>query len=75
MVNVIDYIPGTTLLHAPEPLVKLALAAAIIASTLLANTYAALIGLLVLTFALAAYVRAARRLASLAEAACPRSPW
>ncbi|WP_291289345.1 energy-coupling factor transporter transmembrane component T [Enorma sp.] len=71
MVNVIDYIPGTTLLHRLNPVVKLALAAAIIASTLLANTYAALIGLLVLTFALAAYVRAARRLASLLKLLVP----
>ena len=71
MVNVIDYIPGNSLLHRLNPVVKLALAASVIAATLLANTYAVLIGLLALTFCLAAYVRAARRLASLLKLLVP----
>lgn len=71
MVNVIDYIPGTTVLHRLNPVVKLALAAAIIAATLLAGSYAVLIALLALTFALAAYVHAAPRLASLLKLLIP----
>ena len=38
MTSVIDYVPGDTLLHRLNPVTKLALAAAIIAATLLADT-------------------------------------
>ena len=55
MLNVIDYVPGDTLLHRLNPVTKLALAAAIIAATFSANPHAALVGLLVLTLLLAAY--------------------
>lgn len=71
MINVIDYVPGTTYLHRLNPVAKLALAAAIIAATFLSDTYPMLIGLLVLTFALAAYVHAAGRLASLLKLLVP----
>ena len=42
MLNVIDYMPGTTLLHKLHPVAKVALAAAIIAATFLSNSYAML---------------------------------
>ncbi len=71
MVNVIDYMPGTTLLHKLNPVTKLALAAAIIIATFLANTYMALIGLLVLTLALGAYAGVLNRLLSLLKLLVP----
>ena len=71
MLNVIDYIPGDTLLHRLNPVTKLAIAAAIIAATFLANTYAALIGLLLLTTALGLYAGAGRRLLSLMKLLVP----
>ncbi|MDM8245320.1 energy-coupling factor transporter transmembrane component T [Collinsella tanakaei] len=71
MLNVIDYVPGDTLLHRLSPVTKLALAAAIIAATFLANTYAALVGLLVLTLLLAAYAGVFGRLARLLKLLVP----
>ncbi len=71
MVNVIDYMPGTTLLHKLNPVTKLALAAAIIIATFLANTYVTLIGLLVLTLALGAYAGVLNRLLSLLKLLVP----
>ena len=71
MVNVIDYVPGTTLLHRLNPVTKLAIAAAIIATTFLADTYPLLMGLLALTFALAAYTRTVPRLMSLLKLLVP----
>ena len=71
MLNIIDYIPGDTLLHRLNPVAKLALAAAIVVATILASTYPALLGLLVLTFALAAYAGVARRLAVLLKVLVP----
>ncbi len=71
MLNVIDYVPGDTLLHRLNPVTKLALAAAIIAATFLANTYAALVGLLVLTLLLAAYAGVFGRLARLLKLLVP----
>lgn len=65
MNNVIDYVPGTTVLHRLNPVVKLVLAAAIIAATLLANSWFALVGLLVLTLALGAYAGTLSRLKGL----------
>lgn len=44
MVNVIDYMPGDTLLHRLNPVVKLGLAAAIIVGIFLSDTYVALLG-------------------------------
>ena len=70
MVNVIDYVPGDTLLHRLNPVTKLGIAAAIIISIFLADTYPMLLGLLVLTFALGAYAHATSKLVSLAQAAC-----
>ncbi|QWT17997.1 energy-coupling factor transporter transmembrane protein EcfT [Collinsella sp. zg1085] len=55
MVNVIDYRPGTSLLHRLNPVAKLALASAIIFSTLLSSSYVMLIGFLCVTLGLAVY--------------------
>ncbi|WP_066831897.1 energy-coupling factor transporter transmembrane component T family protein [Collinsella ihumii] len=71
MLNVIDYVPGDTLLHRLNPVTKLALAAAIIAATFLSDGYAALVGLLVLTLALAAYAGVFGRLARLLKLLVP----
>ncbi len=71
MLNVIDYVPGTTLLHKLNPVAKLVLAAAIIAATLLVSGFPALIGLLVLTLALAAYAGVADRMLSLLKVLVP----
>ena len=65
MNNVIDYVPGTTVLHRLNPVIKLVLAAAIIAATLLANSWFALVGLLALTLALGAYAGTLSRLKGL----------
>ena len=73
MGNVIDYIPGSSLLHRLNPVTKLALAAAIILATFLADTYGLLIALLALTFALGAYARATSGLVSLAKLMVPLS--
>ena len=71
MVNVIDYVPGTTLLHKLNPVAKLALAAAIILSTFLAQSYMMLIGLLALTLALGAYAGVVDRLLKLLRLLIP----
>ena len=71
MLNIIDYIPGDTLLHRLNPVAKLALAAAIVVATILANAYPALLGLLALTFVLAAYAGVAKRLAVLLKVLVP----
>ena len=73
MLNIIDYIPGDTLLHRLNPVAKLALAAAIVVATILSSAYPALLGLLALTFALAAYAGVARRLAVLLKVLVPAS--
>ena len=57
MTNVIDYVPGDSLLHRLNPVTKLALAAAIILATFLGDTYVLLIALLVLTFILGIYAK------------------
>ena len=71
MVNVIDYVPGATVLHRLNPVAKLALASGIIIATFLAASYPALIGLLVITLALGAYAGVFRRLASLLKVLLP----
>ena len=71
MTSVIDYVPGNTLLHRLNPVTKLAVAAALIVATLLADTYPLLVGLIALTLALGAYARALRRLASLLKVLVP----
>ncbi|HIU04969.1 MAG TPA: energy-coupling factor transporter transmembrane protein EcfT [Candidatus Coprousia avicola] len=73
MLNVIDYVPGDTILHRLNPVTKLALAASIIAATFLADGYAALIGLLLLTLLLGAYAGSASRLFSLVKVLVPVS--
>ena len=73
MTSVIDYIPGTSLLHRLNPVTKLALAAGIILATFLGDTYPLLIALLALTFALGAYARAAGGLVSLSKLMVPLS--
>ena len=71
MTNVIDYVPGSTLLHRLNPVAKLALAAALIIAIFLADTYALLLGLLALTFALGTYAGVAGRLARLLKVLVP----
>lgn len=71
MLNAIDYVPGNTLLHRLNPVTKLALAAAIIIATFLADTYPMLLGLLALTFALGAYAKSSSRLVSLLKLLVP----
>ena len=71
MVNFIDYLSGDTLLHRLNPMTKLAVAAAIIIATFLANTFPMLIGLLVLTLALGAYAGVLRRLVALLKLLVP----
>lgn len=71
MVNVIDYVPGDTLLHRLNPVTKLAIAAAIIVATFLADTFALLVGLIALTFALGLYAHAAGKLISLLKLLVP----
>lgn len=73
MTSVIDYIPGTSLLHRLNPVTKLALAAGIILATFLGDTYPLLIALLALTFALGAYARAAGGLVLLSKLMVPLS--
>lgn len=71
MVNVIDYVPGATVLHRLNPVAKLALASGIIIATFLAASYPALIGLLIITLALGAYAGVFGRLASLLKVLLP----
>ena len=71
MTSVIDYVAGDTLLHRLNPVTKLAVAAAVIVATLLADTYPLLVGLIVLTLAIGAYAGALRRLASLLKVLVP----
>lgn len=71
MVNVIDYVPGATVLHRLNPVAKLALASGIIIATFLAASYPALVGLLVITLALGAHAGVFSRLASLLKVLLP----
>ena len=71
MVNVIDYVPGSTVLHRLNPVTKLGIAAAIIIATFTADTYPMLLALLALTFALGLYARAASKLVSLLKLLVP----
>lgn len=71
MLNVIDYMPGDTLLHKLNPVVKVALAASIIAATFLTNSYAMLVGLLAFTLLMGAYAGVAGRLVVLMKLLVP----
>ena len=71
MVNVIDYVPGNTVLHRLNPVAKLALAAGIIVATFLADTFPMLVGLLALTLALGASAGVLRNLLSLLKLLVP----
>ena len=71
MVNVIDYVPGNTLLHRLNPVAKLAIAAAIIVATFLSETYPMLLGLLALTLTLSVYAGVFDRLARLLKLLVP----
>lgn len=71
MRNVIDYVPGSSLLHRLNPVTKLAMAATIIIATLLAQSWAALVGLLLITLGLSVYAGAFSRLASLLKVLVP----
>lgn len=71
MVNVIDYIPGNTLLHRLNPVTKLFIAASIILAFFFADTYPMLLALLVLTLGLGAYAGVLSRLMSLLKVLVP----
>ena len=71
MVNVIDYVPGDTVLHRLNPIAKLALAAGIIIATFLGDTYPMLLGLLALTLALGVYAGVFKNLLSLLKLLIP----
>ena len=71
MFNIIDYVPGTTLLHRLNPVTKLAIAAAIVVATFLADTYALLFALFALTLCLGAYAGVAGKLVSLLKLLIP----
>lgn len=71
MLNVIDYMPGTTLLRKLHPVAKVALAAAIIAATFLSSSYVMLVGLLAFTLAMGAYAGVANRLVTLMKLLVP----
>lgn len=71
MVNVIDYVPGDTLLHRLNPIAKLAIAAGIIIATFVADTYPMLLGLLALTLVLGIYAGAIGRLLSILKVLVP----
>ena len=71
MVNVIDYVPGDTVLHRLNPFAKLALASGIIIATFLGDTYPMLLGLLALTLALGAYAGVFKNLLSLLKLLVP----
>lgn len=71
MVNVIDYVPGDTVLHRLNPIAKLALAAGIIIATFLGDTYPMLLGLLALTLVLGAYAGVFKNLLSLLKLLVP----
>ena len=71
MVNVIDYVPGDTVLHRLNPIAKLALASGIIIATFLGDTYPMLLGLLALTLALGVYAGVFKNLLSLLKLLVP----
>ena len=71
MLNVIDYMPGDTLLHKLNPVAKVALAASIIAATFLSNSYAMLVGLLAFTLLMGAYAGVVGRLVVLMKLLVP----
>ena len=71
MTNVIDYLPGETVLHRLNPVAKLALAACIILATFLAQSFPALVGLLALTLCMGAYAGSLERLLALLKVLVP----
>lgn len=71
MLNVIDYMPGDTLLHKLNPVAKVALAASIIAATFLSDSYAMLVGLLAFTLLMGAYAGVVGRLVVLMKLLVP----
>ena len=73
MVNVIDYVPGDSLLHKLNPVTKLALAVAIIVATLLCQSIPVLVALLVLTALIGMGAGCGSRLLSLCKLLVPLS--
>ena len=71
MLDVIDYTPGKSLLHRLNPVSKLAIAAAIITATFLAQSPLALMALLALTLGIGAYAGVTRRLTGLLKVLLP----
>lgn len=73
MVSIIDYVPGNSALHRLNPVTKLALATAIIAASLLADSPLVLIAMLALTLALSAYAGTLRQTGSFLKLLIPLS--
>lgn len=73
MLNVIDYVPGTSPLHRMNPVTKLALAVLVIASSLLCDHLAALAVLIALTLVMSASAGVMRQLLSFAKLLVPLS--
>lgn len=71
MLNVIDYIPGDTLLHKLNPVTKLGIAVAIIVATFLADRYVLLVGLICLSAALGVLAGGGSRVLSLMKLLVP----
>lgn len=71
MTSLVEYAPGTSLLHRLNPVSKLALAVALISAIVLADTWAALVAMPLATIALAAHARVARRLLRLLALLAP----
>lgn len=66
--NIIDYVPGNTVIHRLNPATKLALAAAVCVCAFTAQSFAVLAGLLVLDLAIGAYAGIGKRTVKLASA-------
>lgn len=71
MINVLDYAPGTTLMHRLNPVTKLALAASLIAALFLTESVPTLGVQIVAILALGCYARVGRRLASMLKLLVP----
>ncbi len=71
MVSIIDYVPGDTILHRLNPVTKIALAASVIAASLLADSPILLIALLALTLAVSAAVHVMRQVGSFLKLLIP----
>lgn len=71
MVSIIDYVPGDTILHRLNPVTKIALAAGVIAASLLADSPILLVALLALTLIVSAAVHVMRQVGSFLKLLVP----